>query len=107
MEANVVCQHCHTNQVGPRRRIYCDSCGPRASAIWKARNRPQMAELWRRDGKKGSPPWLDHWPSHDARKAYFRDYMRTWRSRRRAAAKAGPPADIPPGRVSRAGELDR
>lgn len=79
-----LCGHCKLNPIGPGRRKYCDACGPRASALWKASFRRDTSAQWRASGKAGSPPWLDYWPSPEARRAYYREYMKAWRARRKA-----------------------
>jgi hypothetical protein len=42
-------------------------------------------------GGGDQPPWMDGWPSVEARRAYFRNYMRRWRWARRI--RCGPRAE--------------
>jgi len=77
------CRNCKTRTIRPRHRVYCANCSPRASAIWKVRHRRQWIEEWKVQGRQGPPPYLDGWPSIEARRAYYREYMRKWRKKRR------------------------
>ena len=103
------CRHCKNNLVAAGRRKYCDPCGHRASALWKARHRREFREQWIAAGKPDPPPWLDHWPSVEAFKQYHRDYMRDWRAARRRFGVSSPRAIAAPGaaRVSNSGETTR
>ena len=82
-----LCHECHSQPIGPGNRRYCGGCSRSASARWKARNRRQWAERWRADGRQGQPPWLDGWPSLEARRAYYREYMAAWRRTRAQQAR--------------------
>ena len=88
----MLCAACHCRSIHRRNRRYCERCSARASAIWKARHRRQWASEWRANGRSGEPPWLDGWPSLEARRAYYRAYMAEWRRRRRERRElaAGP-----------------
>lgn len=87
-----LCQNCKSSPVATGRRKYCDPCGRRASALWKARHRREFREEWIASGKQGPPPWLDHWASAEAFKQYHRDYMRAWRAARRGFGVPSPRA---------------
>jgi hypothetical protein len=75
-----ICKGCGRHPVGATRRVYCDECGPRASAIWKCRHRREFSEKWRAGDRVGPPPWLDNWSSIESRRTYQREYMRRWRA---------------------------
>jgi hypothetical protein len=78
------CFACQSEEIPPGHRRYCAACSPKATARWKAAHRRLWAEQWRAEGRSSPPPWLDGWPSLEARRAYYRAYMRAWRQRRRA-----------------------
>lgn len=88
-----LCHECQSQPIARGNRRYCAECSRLASARWKARNRRQSAERWRAEGRQGQPPWLDGWPSLDARRAYYRAYMAAWR-RSRAASVVAARGDI-------------
>ena len=83
----MLCHACQTQPIPPGNRRYCRACSPRASARWKAEHRREWARQWRADGRRGAAPWLDGWPSLEARRAYYRAYMREWRRRREASRR--------------------
>ena len=74
-----LCHECHSNPIAPGNRCYCGDCSRGASTRWRARPRRQWAERWRADGGQGPAPYLDGWPSAEARRAYYRAYMTAWR----------------------------
>lgn len=76
------CQNCHTNSIPKGNRKYCAACSARASAIWKKQMRAQWRAAWERDGRRGRDPALDDWASAEARRAYYREYMRRYRARK-------------------------
>jgi hypothetical protein len=67
-----LCQHCQTAPVTGRKRKYCDTHSREASAIWKRRH-PEL---------RGS------WKDPDERKAYYRQYMREYRQKKRQGRAA-------------------
>lgn len=81
----MLCTACQIHPIPRRNRRYCEACSPLASKLWKARHRREWAEQWRAEGRAGEAPWLDGWPSLEARRAYYRAYMAEWRRRQRGA----------------------
>lgn len=80
----MLCHHCQTRLIPAGHRRYCDDCSRTASARWKREHRRAWNASWRAEGRQGPPPWLDGWPSADARRAYHRAYMSRWRARRQS-----------------------
>ena len=78
-----LCSNCLKAEIPPGNRRYCTACSPQASRIWKARERRRWSAEWRDKGRQGPPPYLDGWPSAEARRAYYRAYMRAWRRKRK------------------------
>jgi len=70
-------------QLPPSRRTYCGAACARAGVrLWKRELRARTRALWVA-GLSADPPSMDGWTSIDARRGYFREYMR----RRRAASR--------------------
>lgn len=83
------CQgECDSQAVTPPQRKYCRDCSKRARAIWMKRLRRLLSAQWR-EGLIETPPWLDYWPSLEARRAYYRQYMKAWRLKRKAILQEG------------------
>jgi len=78
-----ICQSCQVDDIPPGHRFYCVRCSPRASALWKSKTRRESVRQWRA-GETTEKPWLDGWPDVESRRAYFREYMRSWRLKNRA-----------------------
>jgi hypothetical protein len=86
-----LCKHCHERPIPPRHRVYCEICSPRASQIWKVRERRRFRVAWRSSSRTGPPPYLDGWESREDYRAYYRNYMREWRKRRKASVARSEP----------------
>lgn len=73
-----LCHYCQLNPITGKRRKYCEQHSAQASLIWKRVHR----RLWR---NAGASTWLVDWKhkSADERKAYFRQYMREYRRRKK------------------------
>jgi hypothetical protein len=78
-----LCAYCHIRPVRFPRRKYCDEHAKISSLLWKRRHRQQ----WK---ASGDPYWTESWKNKtdDERRAYFRDYMRRYRLRRRSDCRA-------------------
>jgi hypothetical protein len=82
------CSTCQTATVKTPRRKYCSAlCAKEAIRRLKRALRQQTLNEFRA-GRTTVPPWREGWTSDEARKAYFREYMRRWRRRRRETAVA-------------------
>jgi len=73
-----LCAHCRFKPVTPPKRKYCDDCSPLASTIWKRTHR----RLW---NAQGDSHWRANWKhkTDEERKAYFREYMRKYRQKKK------------------------
>ncbi len=79
-----ICTICNSAALDPPRRKYCGvRCAAEASRRWKRDLRRSAREDFAA-GRTTEPYWKEGWPSEEARKAYFRNYMR--RRRHRSAA---------------------
>ena len=78
METRGLCISCNTAPVVGRARKYCPKHSRQASALWKRAHR----RLWKAMGDKY---WLADWKhtTSEERRAYFRNYMRSYRQKRR------------------------
>jgi len=75
-----VCQNCGDSPLPPRHSRYCARCSPLASKLWKRALRSRES----RESKQAVPTWLlEGWPSQDAKRRYFREYMRARRQGKR------------------------
>jgi hypothetical protein len=90
----MLCAACQLRPIPRGNRRYCESCSPHASVTWKARHRRQWAADWRAKGRRGEPPWLDGWPSLEARRAYYRTYMAEWRRQRRDRRESATASEV-------------
>lgn len=81
----LTCKNCGA-PLPARHRVYCATCSRRASAIWKAKHRRIWSAEWRTK-REGPPPWLDGWANADARRRYYRLYMRRWRLKKRQGGR--------------------
>ncbi len=81
-----LCFACHQQEVPPRCRKYCFACSKTASMRWKRQMRRDARQGWL-SGESSTPPWLDGWNSHEARKKYYRTYMQNWRAQRRSPTR--------------------
>lgn len=84
-----ICTICHARLTAARRKYCSDICTKEAIRRWKRDVREQTRQLWRA-GLSAEPPWMDGWKTPDARRAYFREYMRR---RRRARREGGNPVE--------------
>jgi hypothetical protein len=83
-----LCLYCQTAPLAPGKRKYCAEHSRQASAIWKREHR----RLWKAQAEKY---WLADWPSPEARRAYFRAYMRSYRLRKRLQEPPKPKQEDP------------
>ena len=81
-----LCIYCETAPVAPGKRKYCDAHSRQASAIWKRAHR-RLRKI------QGEKYWLAHWKSPEDRRAYFRTYMRDYRTRKRTTTPPKEGAD--------------
>jgi hypothetical protein len=80
----MVCVNCLQNPVPVKSRKYCTSCASGASLRWKRAQRRKWKSI-------GQRYWVDNWKhlSDADRRAYFRNYMRLYRQKRRCRKLAG------------------
>jgi hypothetical protein len=90
-----LCRNCNTSPVPPGNRIYCSQCSPLAAKIWKASQPRLSAAEFRRSGGTGEPPYLDYWESRAAYQAYYREYMRAWRRRKKNHGNGSSNVEVP------------
>lgn len=70
----------------PRRKYCSASCAREAVRVWKRDIRKHTRDQWYA-GRTTVPPWMEGWKSAEARREYYRDYMRRWRDARRTSAR--------------------
>lgn len=82
-----ICTICFVGSINAPRRKYCsDACAKEAVRRWKRDMRQHTSDQWRA-GRTSVPPWMKGWKSAEARREYYREYMRRWRDARRTSAR--------------------
>lgn len=73
------CAYCHVTPIVPPKRKYCEVHSSLASALWKREHRRR----WKASGDRY---WQSNWKhaTVDERRAYAREYMRSYRFRRKS-----------------------
>jgi hypothetical protein len=75
------CRHCGAAPLPARHSRYCERCSPQASRLWK---RAQRRSASLSSDSNDLPSWLlEGWRSLEARRKYFRTYMRNRRRQNR------------------------
>lgn len=84
-----VCRNCGFYPLPSRNRRYCAACSPLASMLWKRDERRRRAQRRLAHPSEFSSDSRDYWRTLEARRRYFREYMRRRRTSRSGRQAGG------------------